>query len=345
MTKKEIEKSFLKYIKEYQDLNGVKPQVFEQPPSPLEFFQKCVHPNRPALIKGAIDHWPANELWTDDYLRMKMKDQQVTVAVTPNGRADAVILDQKTNQEYFVMPHEEQMTFDAFLNHLSPSNYSEPVAYYISLQNGSLPLEYGQLEQDIDPEIDWCSKALGCSPDAVNFWFGDDKSVTSLHKDPYENCYAVVRGQKTFVLFPPTEYMCLHESNYQSAIYTPTDDAAIHFEITPLKGKVPWIPVDPLFPDLEKYPRFKYAKPMIITVNQGEMLYLPSLWFHHVLQQGQPQQGNGVIAINYWYDMNYNHALFVSMGLSRRLICQVVDGQDSLEMDSSNDDDDDDDDE
>lgn len=28
--------------------------------------------------------------------------------------------------------------------------------------------------------------------------------------DPYENCYAVVRGTKKFVLLPPIEYYCVH---------------------------------------------------------------------------------------------------------------------------------------
>ncbi|CAO3599346.1 unnamed protein product [Absidia cylindrospora] len=305
-----------------------------KPPTALEFLQKCVHPNRPAVIKGAFDHWPANELWTDDYLRMKMKDQKITVAVTPNGQADAVTYDAKTDQDYFVMPHEEQMTFDDFLTHLGASSQQQQQkkasspAYYISLQNGSLPVEYSELEDDIDPDISWCSEALGCRPEAVNFWFGDARSVTSLHKDPYENCYAVLRGEKTFILFPPSEYMCLHESTYPSAIYTPSRSG---FDLTPSPGiQVPWIPVDPLRPDFARYPRFKYAKPMVITVRQGEMLYLPSLWFHHVSQAGD----NGVIAVNYWYDMNYQHALFPSMGLTRRLVSEIIDGQPTLDIES-----------
>lgn len=32
--------------------------------------------------------------------------------------------------------------------------------------------------------------------------------------DPYENCYAVVRGTKTFVLLPPIEYYCIHGKTY-----------------------------------------------------------------------------------------------------------------------------------
>ena len=57
-----------------------------------------------------------------------------------------------------------------------------------------------------------------------------------------------------------------------------------------LSFQVPWIAVDPLNPDLERYPEFQHAHPVTVTVKEGEMLYLPSLWFHHV------QQSQGCIA-------------------------------------------------
>lgn len=63
---------------------------------------------------------------------------------------------------------------------------------------------------------------------------------------------------------------------------------------------MPWIAIDPLNPDLEKYPMYGNTSPVTCTVNAGEMLYLPSLWFHHV------QQSHGCIAINFWYDMEYD---------------------------------------
>lgn len=58
--------------------------------------------------------------------------------------------------------------------------------------------------------------------------------------------------------------------------------------------------VDVLKPDLIKYPEFSKAHVYTVTVNQGDTLYLPSLWFHHV------QQTHGCIAVNYWYDMQYD---------------------------------------
>ncbi|ORX61365.1 Clavaminate synthase-like protein [Hesseltinella vesiculosa] len=330
-----IENAFVKFIKDYQDINGSDLFELDRAPTPLEFLQTCVLRNRPCLIRNAFNHWPARKTWTDEYLIRAMNGQNITVAVTPNGYADAVTLNPTTNKEYFVLPHEEQMTMDAFLKSLHASRCPDrdgalPPAYYISLQNGSLPLEYSQIAKDVDAEIPWCSEALQASPDAINFWFGNDRSITSLHKDPYENLYAVVRGSKTFILFPPSEFACMYESVYPAAQYQPNDQHG--FDIVPQPNiKVPWIPVNPLQPDLKRYPRFKHAKPIIATVNEGEMLYLPALWFHQVLQQGE----QGTIAVNYWYDMKMDTMLYPSIGLFRRLISNLVDAQPDLDLPDS----------
>lgn len=58
----------------------------------------------------------------------------------------------------------------------------------------------------------------------------------------------------------------------------------------PLCPQVPWIPLDPLAPDLARYPCYSKAQALCCTVQAGEMLYLPALWFHHV------QQSHGCIA-------------------------------------------------
>jgi hypothetical protein len=35
---------------------------------------------------------------------------------------------------------------------------------------------------------------------------GYDGSVSAMHKDPYENLYAVIEGEKHFTLMPPDVY-------------------------------------------------------------------------------------------------------------------------------------------
>lgn len=63
---------------------------------------------------------------------------------------------------------------------------------------------------------------------------------------------------------------------------------------------VPWICIDPLSPDYASYPLYRNATPIQVRVEAGDALYLPSLWFHHV------QQSHACIAVNYWYDMQYD---------------------------------------
>lgn len=33
-------------------------------------------------------------------------------------------------------------------------------------------------------------RAAGALPEAINIWIGDERSITSWHKDPFENLYA-----------------------------------------------------------------------------------------------------------------------------------------------------------
>ncbi|XP_028579498.2 bifunctional peptidase and (3S)-lysyl hydroxylase JMJD7 isoform X3 [Podarcis muralis] len=269
-------------------------------PSPLEFYREWVCPNKPCIIRNAVNHWPALKKWTLAYLREIMNSKLVSVAVTPNGYADAVY------QDWFVMPEERHMPFSAFLD-IVEKKVTSPGVFYVQKQCSNLTEEFPELMGDVEPEIPWMSEAVGKKPDAVNFWLGESAAVTSLHKDHYENLYCVISGEKHFLLHPPSDrpfipyVFMLHISElYPSATYHIAENGS--FEVVDDKAaeKVPWIPLDPLNPDLERFPEYAQAKPLRCTVKSGEMLYLPSLWFHHV------QQSHGCIAVNYWYDMEYD---------------------------------------
>ncbi len=58
---------------------------------------------------------------------------------------------------------------------------------------------------------------------------------------------------------------------------------------------VEWVSIDPLQPDLNKYPEYAKSSVFEIRVNAGDILYLPSLWYHHV------RQSHKCIAVNFWY--------------------------------------------
>lgn len=70
--------------------------------------------------------------------------------------------------------------------------------------------------------------------------------------------------------------------------------------------KIPWVPIDPQLPRStlnEQYPLYRYAKPQRVAVFEGQALYLPAGWYHHVSQQcGTWPDGTAApcIAVNYW---------------------------------------------
>ncbi|KAG7235777.1 hypothetical protein CRUP_016724, partial [Coryphaenoides rupestris] len=120
------------------------------------------------------------------------------------------------------------------------------------------------------------------------------------HKDHYENLYCVISGEKTFILLPPTDRPFIPYGLYQPAVYRQKADGDFEVVEQTDAEKVPWIPLDPLAPDLVRYGSYRSARPLLCRVSAGEMLYLPSLWFHHV------RQSHGCIAVNFWYDMEYD---------------------------------------
>lgn len=196
--------------------------------------------------------------------------------------------------------------------------------------------------------------------------------------DPYENIYTVVRGSKTFTLLPPSEAYCLHGPEPLSLLHFPLllpkppdpdtlcfpntteqvfphgrytfDEASSTFivERTSPKVTLPWIPIDPLAPDLGKFPRYALARPMRVTLHAGDQLYLPAMWYHFVGQDvgwGPEGPGKGVqaaIAINHWYDVRMDGYLWSMCMLQRRLLL-ALDGREDQDPESSSEEDHDDD--
>ncbi|XP_063106317.1 cytosolic phospholipase A2 beta isoform X4 [Cavia porcellus] len=189
----------------------------DQPPTPLCFYRDWVCPNRPCIIRNALQHWPALQKWSFPYLRATVGSTEVSVAVTPDGYADVVRGDR------FVMPAERHLPLSCVLDVLE-GQAQHPGVLYVQKQCSNLTTELPQLLPDLEPHIPWASEALGKMPDAVNFWLGEAAAVTSLHKDHYENLYCVVSGEKHFLLHPPSDRPFIPYELFTPASYQLTEE-------------------------------------------------------------------------------------------------------------------------
>ena len=288
----------------------------------LEFYRDYVSPSVPVILTHGMSDWPALSRWSDTSVFLDLcGPSQVSVNWTPEGYGDHVY--EHHNTSYFVVPETRSMTMSDFwlaLDRVDLDENSSSGVPYVSEQNDNLRHELPNLCTDFPSRgLALGLEAFGNEPEAVNLWIGDQLSISTLHKDHYENLYCVITGQKHFSLFPPAAASFLPEHRgYPMATY----DSGRHPESQILNMRhcreprwkirldesgmtTNWIPFD--YP--VQYPRGESSpfhgiprsvQPIECHVNPGEILYLPSLWYHRVTQTCR------TIAINYWHDMAYD---------------------------------------
>jgi jumonji domain-containing protein 7 len=190
--------------------------------------------------------------------------------------------------------------------------------YYYSMQNDCLRTEFEallpQLSAGSSELLQWAEAAFGTGPpDALNLWMGNQSATSSLHKDHYENLFYVSSGQKVFTIYPPAD-----------AAFLPIESLPTsRFESTPAnrdnpspRNKGTWRVIPELNEDGSRCqtPWIAAPKsgtsssarlhPIQVVVQQGDILYLPSLWFHQVTQTCE------TVGVNWWFDMHFDSPLW-----------------------------------
>jgi jumonji domain-containing protein 7 len=274
---------------------------------------RYVSRNRPFVIRNGASSFAARRKWNASYLKDVMRGQHVNVAITPHGNADSVV-SLPSGGSLFVKPYETQEPFEDVMTKIQQqetmTGYDGPTRY-AQTQNDNLRNEYSTLFADVPKSIPFARIALEQEPDAINFWLGNSHSTTALHKDNYENIYVQVLGRKHFVLLPPVEAPCVNEKSVLAATYDdkPTAPGELRkkdlvIRVDEPEEYVPFATWDPDAPTKNTTPYSQYSHPLRVTLEEGDMLYLPALWYHKVSQSCNEERI--CCAVNYWYDLDFS---------------------------------------
>ncbi|RMZ87254.1 hypothetical protein DV736_g5525, partial [Chaetothyriales sp. CBS 134916] len=276
-----------------QDYHDFNPPIVPTLPFPRAVtFAKQVSKGLPCVFSAPglpcpnESDYPFKALaWTADDLT-SLVAAPVEVAITPTGRADAIVSISDylsdSDERVFLQPATSELTLPDLLQllNLPRSRAASSPVYYLQSQNSNLTsTSLAPLMQDLPDNFSFAKDVLG-EPDARNIWIGNDKSVTSLHRDPYENLYLVLKGSKTFKLWPPVDESAMPTKLVRTGSYQYDASACppFHINLDQEAKKIPWIDLDPLEPEHERILLANGAKMRIVTVHE---------------------------AINYWYDMDY----------------------------------------
>lgn len=145
-------------------------------------------------------------------------------------------------------------------------------------ENDNLRQEYQCLFKDAQKDIPFARIALQRSPEAINMWIGNSKSVTAAHKDNFENIYVQICGRKHFVLLSPLHHHCMNEKLLAPATYA-RDSQGLSLRLDDDPTPVPFATWDPDHPGENPTRLSRLAQPIRLTLEPGDMLYLPALWY------------------------------------------------------------------
>ncbi|CAE6512785.1 unnamed protein product [Rhizoctonia solani] len=136
---------------------------------------------------------PALTKWTDDRIVTVMGNRKLSIAVTPNGRADALHT-LPNGTRYFVEPHTEPMTMQELFQAIKKSEQdASSEVYYLQSQNGNMysaadfeSVTMQELfqaieksEQDASSEVYYLQSQNGNMYSAADFESGSDHASNS----------------------------------------------------------------------------------------------------------------------------------------------------------------------
>lgn len=210
--------------------------------SKKDFIEHYYKPQKPVVIERFIEHWPAYEKWSLDYMKNMAGDKVVPLYD-----------DRPVNyKDGFNEPH-AKMKMSDYIDLLK----SEPTRYRIFLWN--ILKEVPELQNDFDYP-DFGLKLMKGLP---MLFFGGEDSYTFMHYDiDLANIFHFhFEGKKHIILFDQKQTDYLYKIPH--SLITRED-------------------IDFSNPDFNKWPALQYAQGYQTNLNHGEILYMPEGYWHYM---------------------------------------------------------------
>ena len=209
------------------------------------FEREYLLPNKPVVIGGCLEAWPALGKWSPEFLR----DNYGAVPVQVEGQTRPL---------------------SEFIDQVLASTPERPAPY---LKDAVVRRMSAELIKDIEPFVEYSfpnwlpGRYLFRSihdvlkqAEVELFLGGRGARLGELHYD-YVNSHTVlcqIFGRKEFTLFSPTDTPWLYATGHTSALTSIDRDEV----------------------DLEQYPLYARATPIRFIQEPGEIIFLPRGWWH-----------------------------------------------------------------
>jgi len=194
-----------------------------------------------------------------------------------------------------------KLPLGAFLDKLDAHEHSgSQQPFYL----GKVPLrkELPELAEEIQRASTCPQRVYGACfgslvPDGVFTYFGCGRNTTAVHFDAHENLLLCICGTKRLWLYPPSDARHLYPCNDFSR-----------------SAALPFARLEEYPPELRgKFAAVAGARPVEVCLRAGDILYLPSCWWHCV--EGSDDRN---MILNWWFALHADKKALAFAAEARR---------------------------
>ncbi|XP_074651636.1 HSPB1-associated protein 1-like [Tubulanus polymorphus] len=263
----------------------------------------------PHIISGAISKWPASE-WTPELIAAKLNGKKIQFRIGKRSHSQDV--QWEANCHYVMARMNDFIEWDdddrilSETNPLSPYGKAEYWAYadykYFTELFDELP--------EIQKDVNWETFGFeGRDGKSSTFWLGSRGAYTPCHQDTYGcNFVAQIYGRKRWILFPPEQTCFMYPTRL------PFEESSIFSRVN---VKQPH----------KKFRNFRKTTPSVVTLEPGQVLFVPRHWWHHV------ESLETSISVNSWIELPEDDESRLHEALSRLIITSLMETDSTIELD------------
>ncbi|XP_072436013.1 HSPB1-associated protein 1 homolog isoform X1 [Chiloscyllium punctatum] len=255
---------------------------------------------QPAVFLNMVSDWPALK-WNVEHLSRLLNGKPLKFRI--GERKMTKVPQFETHCEYI------QATLQEFLDWLhdeSDDSAGQFAAFPRSRYWGYCDYKYVAMifeeKAEVFQDVIWSDFGFpGRDGRDSTLWIGTEGANTPCHLDSYGcNLVLQVQGRKRWHLFPPEDTASLYPTRI------PYEESSVFSSVNVVD------------PDLEHFPRFHGAKPHVVTLHPGEVLFVPRHWWHYV-ESLDPV----TVSINSWIELDDDDETRVGEALARTVVCAL----------------------
>lgn len=275
-----------------------------KPFAPEEANNIVMSLDRPAVFSNMVCDWPAQH-WNANYLSEKLKGKKIRFRMGKIKPDTDIQFETQCNYvdatvEHFLAWSSRKPIFPSPFAPFDSCDYWAYADYkYMAMLLSN--------NTDMFQDVVWADFGF---PDRngreSTLWIGTQGANTPCHVDTYGcNLVVQVQGRKKWYMFPPEDTPFMYPTRI------PYEESSIFSKVNVAN------------PDWKSCPQFRNAQAHVVTLQPGEVLFVPRHWWHYV-ESIDPI----TVSVNTWIELDEDHEARVEEAITRMLVCAIKSSHD-----------------